>query len=90
MRKIPLLLILFSFFVLTPSLFAQDHDWKLKLDDPTKDRDAQPGSRDNFDSWEADKRIKQNFIPLRTIPLYEDDKVDVEIGPAQFQIRLAI
>lgn len=91
MKKNLFVLILFVFFIFTPILFAREKsplDFKDK--DPTQQSDAKGDSRTNFDSWEAGRKIRDNFMPLRTVPLYNNEKVDVEIGPVQFQIRFAI
>lgn len=91
MRKIVLLLILLGIFTFSGSLLAQRNTtFDLKDKDPTQDRDAKANSRTNFDSWESERRIKQNFAPFRTVPVYRDNSMDVEVGPAQIEFRFAI
>ncbi len=70
---------------------AQDeHYFNLKGKDPTQKSSAKTNSRDNFDSWEVERKIKQNFLPMRTVPIYHDDQMDVEVGAAQIEFRFAL
>ncbi|MBI5299334.1 MAG: hypothetical protein HY877_03450 [Deltaproteobacteria bacterium] len=91
MRKIALLLILLGIFIFSMSVLARENDhFNLKDKDPTQDRDAKTDSRTNFDSWESERKIRQNFAPMRTVPIYHDNSMNVEIGPAQIEFRFAL
>ena len=91
MRKIALLLILLGIFTFSMSVLAREYkDFDLKDKDPTQNRDAKADSRTNFDSWESERKIRENFTPFRTVPVYHGDSMDVEVGPAQIEFRFAL
>lgn len=40
-----------------------------------------------LDQWnEANQQIRDNFVPFNTYPVYENENIGINIGPAQIQI----
>ncbi|OGQ04311.1 MAG: hypothetical protein A3F82_10445 [Deltaproteobacteria bacterium RIFCSPLOWO2_12_FULL_44_12] len=87
MHKGTLLLILLGFIGFYTPLFAQDARITGNPGNPEKG-EAKENYQMSQDQWEINERIKNNFNHLNTVPLYNSNDIEVQLGPAQFQFTI--
>ena len=79
MRKITYLLILLAFFG-SATLFAKE---------PKKLEEASYHyKKDSLDYWEWLQTLKDHMNHLQTVPLVDNENIEFELGPAQFQMTI--
>lgn len=76
MRKSLYLLILFSFLAPTLAMAKETKE----VEAPTLYK------KDSLNHWEWLYLMKRHINPLQTVPLFTNENLTLEIGPAQFQI----
>jgi len=80
-------LILLSFIGFCTPLFAQDTRITGTPGSPEKNK-SQENYQISLEQWEANERVKNNFNRLNTFPLYNNSDIQLDLGPAQFQITI--
>lgn len=79
MRKTTYLLILLAFFVSTPLLAKEPK----KLEEGSYHY-----KKDSLSHWEWLQTLKGHMNPLQTIPFIDNENIELELGPAQFQMTI--
>ncbi len=80
------LLILFYFLFIPTLTWAQEAAILVKPTIPSNNA-LNRDQRLPMTQWdETNQQIRDNFAPFNTIPVYENEKLGVNIGPAQVQI----